>query len=72
MNAGMGWLVQEQVEKVGCGWSGGSCDKVKVTEGNGKGLGWIAEEDCCGEAAAGGVKEGGVAWRGGRERERCR
>ncbi len=41
-------------------------DKVKVIEGNGKGLGWVVAEDFCGEAAdcdvsaADGVKEGGA------------
>ncbi len=52
------------------GWESGGAkvlaDKVKVTESNGKGLGWVAEENFSGEAAdcdasaADGVKEGGV------------
>jgi hypothetical protein len=31
-----------------------------VTESDGKGLGWVAEKEFHGEAAADGVKEGGV------------
>ncbi len=52
------------------GWGFGGtqvfADKVKVTESDGKGLGWVAEKEFGGEAAdfdvsAGdGVKEGGV------------
>jgi hypothetical protein len=48
-------------------WGAGGADvfanKVKVIEGNGKELGWAVEEDFCVEAAADGVKEGGVGGR---------
>ncbi len=41
-----------------------------MIESDGKGLGWVVEKEFGSEAAADGVKEGGVG--GGRERERCR
>ncbi len=75
MNAGMGWRVQGQVGGSGSGGAEVLANKVKkVTESNGKGLGWVAEEDFGGEAAdcdvsvANGVKKGGV----GRGAERAR
>ncbi len=52
------------------GWGFGETeffsDKVKVTESDGKGLGWVVEKEFGGEApdfdvsAADGIKEGGV------------
>ncbi len=39
MNAGMGWRVQGQVEKAGCGWSGGSCGQDLGDRGQWKGIG---------------------------------
>ncbi len=54
------------------GWVAGGvevlADNVKVTESNGKGLGWVVEEDFGGEAAVDGVEQGGV----GRRAERAR
>jgi hypothetical protein len=54
------------LEGWGSGGAGAFVDEVKVAEGNGQRLGWVAAEDFGGEAAdcdastADGVKDGGV------------
>jgi hypothetical protein len=58
----MGWGGECKGRLEGWGFGGAeiSTDELKVTEGNGQKLGWVAKEDFGNEAAVDCVKEGGV------------